>query len=712
MQPLKLQTWVAGTLAVLIIAMSGAFLVLVNGSASQGADLTGLTTQLTRNLLLLDAVLLAILMPSAWLLSRRMARRLSHLARHSEHLHHARTATPAPQERSKVAELGHLESALLGMYKSIEKRTEELEVAKAKLAQIVAIGIELGQEKDNDAMLKRALFGVRDIANCQAATLFLKTEHNTLRFAIRTNDDALPTFELPLYDDQGQPAHHFAATHVALTGETVVIDDVYKETRFDVSGTKKFSQESGLRVISMLNVPLIPQKGKIIGLVQLMNAQDPGTGEVIAFDADLVHFVEAMAGQAAVALENKSLLDAQAALLDAMIQIMAGAIDTKSPYTGGHCERVPELATMLAEQACKVSEGSLADFAFESAEEWREFKIGAWLHDCGKVTTPEYVVDKATKLETIFNRIHEIRTRFEVLLRDAEIVYLKSVHEQGQDAFQAQAALAERRASLMDDFAFIAECNLGSEFLAPEKIERIKAIGQRTWLRHFDDRLGVSQDELKRMSREVASALPATEQLLDDKPRHLIERPPNKALDEKYGFKLGVPEHLYNHGELHNLSITRGTLTHEERFKINEHIIQTIVMLESIPLPANLKRVPEYAGTHHETLIGTGYPRKLAAKDLSVPSRIMAIADIFEALTANDRPYKQTKTLSESIKILYFFKKDGHIDPDLFDLFLTSGVYKIYADKYLLPDQIDTVDISPYLGSVQAAHAGCVRVVG
>ena len=159
-----------------------------------------------------------------------------------------------------------------------------------------------------------------------------------------------------------------------------------------------------------------------------------------------------------------------------------------------------------------------------------------------------------------------------------------------------------------------------------------------------------------------------------------------------------MPEHLYNLGELHNLRISRGTLTAEERFKINEHIIQTIVMLEQLPLPPDLRRVPEYAGTHHETLTGTGYPRRLREEELSVPARIMAIADIFEALTASDRPYKKTKTLSESIRILSFFKKDRHIDPLLFDLFLTSGVYLDYARKYLLPDQIDTVDVPSYLG--------------
>jgi CHASE2 domain-containing sensor protein/HD-GYP domain-containing protein (c-di-GMP phosphodiesterase class II) len=575
--------------------------------------------------------------------------------------------------------------------------TGSLGETRANLAQLVEIGIMLGRERNRDKLLHKTLTSAMAMAQCQAATLFLRTEHETLRFALRTNNDPLPSFELPLNDEQGKPNHAFVATYVASTGKTVVIDDVYSETRFDVSGTKKHSEESGMRVVSMLNLPLQPHDGPAIGVIQLLNAMDPQTGQIVPFSPRTVSFAEALAAQAAVAIDNRDLLLAQEVLMDSMITIIAGAIDTKSPYTGGHCERVPELAMMLAEEACKVKIGPLADFEFKTDDEWREFRIGAWLHDCGKVTTPEYVVDKATKLETIYNRIHEVRMRFEVLLRDAQVERLQSIHENGADAATADARFAAQEAQLIDDFTFVAECNLGGEFMAPNKVARLRQIAQGTWLRHFDDRLGISQDECKRFLREPAQILPVREQLLADRPHHLFDRPPNKALDEKYGFKLKVPEYLYNHGEVYNLSIGRGTLTEEERFKVNEHIIQTVVMLEQMPLPSNLKRVPEYAGTHHETLIGSGYPRKLDESTLSIPSRIMAIADIFEALTASDRPYKQSKTLSESIKILSFFKKDRHIDPCLFDLFLTSGVYKNYAERFLRPDQIDEFDIGQYV---------------
>jgi CHASE2 domain-containing sensor protein/HD-GYP domain-containing protein (c-di-GMP phosphodiesterase class II) len=569
--------------------------------------------------------------------------------------------------------------------------------ARTRLARLVDNGIMLGREHDRNKLLRQTLLSAKEMTHCFAATLYLKTEGNSLVQAMRSDGDALTEAEIALFDSQGAPNHRLVAPHVVLTGKTVVIDDIWSSHDFDTDAVQQYSKDMGKRVVSILNVPLQAGEDKVIGVLQLMNALDSQTGEPIAFDPKMFGFVEALAAQAAAAIENRNLLEAQTRLMDSMIQIIAGAIDTKSPYTGGHCERVPDLAIMLAQKACAVQEGPLADFAFKNDDEWREFRIGAWLHDCGKVTTPEYVVDKATKLETIYNRLHEVRMRFEVLLRDAQIERLQARQAGGDIALQADAALEARKAQLLSDFAFVADCNAGGEFMAPDKIERLQRIAAQTWWRHFDDRLGLSHEELARHEREPITPPPALEKLLADKTNHLFERSPSKDLDEKYGFKLKVPEHLYNHGEVYNLSVARGTLTEEERFKINEHIIQTIVMLEQMPLPPGLKRIPEYAGTHHETLIGTGYPRKLTADQLSVPSRIMVIADIFEALTSSDRPYKKAKTLSECVKILFFCKKDKHIDPALFDLFLTSGVYKSYAEKYLRPDQIDEVDIAQYV---------------
>ena len=379
----------------------------------------------------------------------------------------------------------------------------------------------------------------------------------------------------------------------------------------------------------------------------------------------------------------------QADLLDAIIKLIAEAIDAKSPYTGGHCERVPEIATLLLQEANRAKEGELKDFHLTSEEALKEFNIAAWLHDCGKVTTPEYVVDKATKLETIYNRIHEIRTRFEVLLRDAKIEEL-----QGKISYKE---FEEKKQKLQNDFAFIAEVNLGSEFMDEEKIAKVKEIAKYEWMRNFSDRLGLGELELQRFKNKEPM-LPVKEKLLSDKLEHIVKREHFDDADYKaHGFKEEVPKHLYNYGEVYNLCIQKGTLTPEERYKIDEHVIMSIKMLEKIPFPPYYAKIPEYAGNHHETLDGKGYPRKLTKKELSIPARIMAIADIFEALTASDRPYKKAKTLSESLKIMSFMAKEEHIDKELFALFLRSGVYKVYAEKYLKKEQLDRVNIENLL---------------
>ncbi|SIN74963.1 HD domain-containing phosphohydrolase [Halodesulfovibrio marinisediminis] len=397
----------------------------------------------------------------------------------------------------------------------------------------------------------------------------------------------------------------------------------------------------------------------------------------------------------------KTYEQSQRDLMDSFIKLISKTIDYKSPYTGGHCARVPEIATMVARKANIANYGPFKDFDLTSKEKWREFQIAAWLHDCGKVTTPEYIVDKATKLETIYNRIHEVRMRFEVLLRDADIDYWQGLAEGGDPATLAEARDTKKQ-ELIDEFAFIAECNLGGEVMAEDKVERLKQIAKRTWIRHLDNCLGLGHIERLRYP-EASLNLPCEEPLLSDRPEHLIERTPDKFFaDAKTPFAMEVPEHLYNLGEVYNLSISRGTLTTEDRYKINEHIITTIRMLETLPYPEGLKRIPEYAGAHHETLIGTGYPRKLTAKDISLPARIMTLADVFEALTASDRPYKKAKTLNESVRIMSIMVEKQHLDADLFKLFLETGVYLEYAEKFLEPSQIDEVDVDAYVKQMEA----------
>lgn len=387
---------------------------------------------------------------------------------------------------------------------------------------------------------------------------------------------------------------------------------------------------------------------------------------------------------------------AQEELLDAFIKVIAQAIDDKSPHTAGHCERVPELAFMLARAAEQSDQGPFKEFAFKNEEEWREFQVAAWLHDCGKITTPEHIIDKGTKLETIYNRIHEVRMRFEVLWRDAEIDYLIQLSQPGADQAELAQQKNDKQQQLRDDFAFIANANVGGEFISEEDVAKLHELAEITWLRYFDDQLGLSSGEISRLQTD-SRPLPATEKLLVDRPEHLIERQHSTDYDPKFGIKMAVPKYLYNLGELHNLAISRGTLSAEDRFKINEHIISTIKMLESLPFPDELKRVPRYASTHHETMKGTGYPRKLTGEQLSMPERIMVLADIYEALTAADRPYKKAKPVSQALDILHKMVQNDHIDVEVFELFLRSGVYLQYAQRFLPARQIDEIDINQYL---------------
>ena len=596
--------------------------------------------------------------------------------------------------------------------KAGRKADDRAEGQKASSFQrLIEIGISLSAERDTNRLMETILLEAKDLSNADGGTLYLRTEDNNLKFEIMRTDSLKIamggttgkeiTFPPVRLHDQttGKENRTNVASCAALTGKSINIPDAYEAKNFDFSGTRRFDQGTGYRSKSFLTVPMKNSQDEVIGVLQLLNAIDRKTGEVIPFGDDIQPLIEALASQAAVALDNKQLLDAQKLLLDSFIELIASAIDAKSPYTGGHCQRVPELTKMLAKAACESKDVPFAEFDL-TEEEWYELHIAAWLHDCGKVTTPEYVVDKATKLETIYDRVHEVRTRFEVVKRDAEIDYLKGILEGKESPEKLRAKLDERLKKLDDDFAFIAQCNIGGEFMAPEKIERVKEIAKVQWKRTLDDRSGVSHEEKKRRERVPAPALPVVENLLSDRDDHIIYREGPEAAAEKdneFGFKLEVPEHKFNLGEVYNLCIARGTLTSEERFKINDHIVQTIIMLGQLPFPKHLKRVPEYAGGHHEKMDGTGYPKKLNKDDMSIPARIMAIADIFEALTAADRPYKAPKKLSESIKIMSFMKKDAHIDPELFKLFLTSGVYKEYAERFLDPAQIDDVDINQYL---------------
>ncbi|GHW31870.1 chemotactic transducer-related protein [Vibrio cholerae] len=442
--------------------------------------------------------------------------------------------------------------------------------------------------------------------------------------------------------------------------------------------------------------PLLNRERQLVGIVCL------GYERTIEnVQADKHAFLRELLSFAEIAKDNIDKIQQQKEMLKAFVELIASAIDTKSPYTGGHCQRVPELTRLLAEAAAK-DKRYFAEFTM-SSEQWEELTLAAWLHDCGKVTTPEFVVDKATKLETIYDRIHEVRMRFELLKMQAERDYWQSC-AQGGDPKQAEQALKALHQQLDDEFAFVAQCNLGSEGMSDEDIKRLEQIAQRQWQRTLDDQIGISWVEKSRAAAPVP--LPVWEPLLADKSVHQIPWPQGKTPQETWqeAFCLTPPALQYNRGELHNLKVKRGTLTAEDRFMINDHIIQTILMLQRLPYPKHLQGVPEIAGGHHERMDGKGYPRGIEASQLSVPARIMAIADVFEALTSNDRPYKKAKSLQECIAIMTDMATSGHIDPKLYLLFLQHNLHQTYAEQFLSVEQYQNsvVDTQEHIQKVLA----------
>ncbi len=641
----------------------------------------------------LALLILAIL--GGWWFARRIAVSLRQLANEAQQIRRLKLDTPITV-RSRFLEVDDLALTLAMTKRAVQNFVE---TSKA-----------LSAEPEFDRLLERILEHMRGACRADGGGIALASDDGkqfAYALAINpsiglhrggTSGNPVPDPPLLLSDSAVPATRANAAEDAIRAGCTLMVEDISADTRFEWTTVEQRYAGPNCPCRSFLAMPLRNRKNEIIGVLELINARNEDGDTRSGFAPEVVSYLEALSSQAAIALDNRRLLKAQKDLLDAFIQLIASAIDAKSPYTSGHCQRVPELARLLARAAHDSDAPPFGEFRLTD-EEWYELHIASWLHDCGKVTTPEYVVDKATKLEMLFNRIHEIRMRFEVLWRDAQVEQYQALAAGHTDKATLERKLERRLAELRDDFAFVAECNLGGEFMADQRIARLKALGAQTWKRYFDDRVGLSQEEQQRKAKIDVIDLPATETLLADKPEHIIERDSGRHPfgDNRHGFDMLVPAHACNFGELHNLAIRRGTLTDEERFKINEHITQTIMLLGKLPFPRELRRVPHWAGTHHEKLDGSGYPRRLRANQLSIPDRIMAIADIFEALTASDRPYKTAKTLSESIRIMSLMRNDNHICPDLFALFLTSGVYLEYAHTFLAPEQIDAFDIAPFV---------------
>ncbi len=639
-------------------------------------ELLGEAVAISRASLLTTLVVVALSIPLIWLISTRIAGPMRRLAAEAEAIRRFDFDAPV-QTRSRISEVDALAEAMRMMKKTIN--------------QFLGLINSLAGEKALDSLLERITHETMRVAQADAAVAYLVDDAET-----RLRAEAYETVNAKRQEMDVLPDIDLAVEHPLAE---CLNDERARLLDLDASNSEAIAPLLGLvggKAGALLAVPLRNRQDQPVGVLCLLFRSDDESVQADERRAR-IEFLDALSGFAAVSIESRHLLKMQAALLDAFIKLIAGAIDSKSPYTGGHCQRVPELTRMLAEAACASKEPPFVDFDLTS-EDWEALHIASWLHDCGKVTTPEYVVDKSTKLETIYDRIHEVRMRFEVLKRDAQIRFWELLSE-GGDRQALSTALEVELARLDDEFAFVAECNEGGEFMAPERLQRLRRIAQRTWRRTLDDSIGISWEERRRKERAPRPELPVTERLIDDKPEHLIDRPDAERMpdDNPWGFRLDVPEYQYNRGELYNLEVSRGTLSDEERFKINDHVVQTIIMLNKLPYPKHLRQVPEIAGGHHETMDGKGYPKRLTRDETSMAARIMAIADIFEALTASDRPYKKAKTLSQSLRILGFMSRDAHIDPDLFELFLRSGVWQKYAERFLDSAQIDRVDIDQYL---------------
>ena len=557
-------------------------------------DLLGNLPQEGRKILWTIVALLVILLPIGWWAGSRIGHSLDSLSTLAARIGQF-DFSGSSVRGSRINEVNHLNSVMRDMSTTIQS--------------FLQLSHQMAVESDMEKMLNAVLQQLVTATRCSDAAVFLW--------------DAAP---------------QTMCLHAVVSQEKTKFQDsfVYAAERRPRVGSRKTTNGE-----LQLELELRGRNGQLQGLLALMHPD--GSAHV---EAAFVEFARQLSGSLAVSIETRQLIDAQKNLLNAVIRLMADAIDAKSPYTGGHCERVPELATMLVDRMGAEQEGLYADFRMTEDERY-EFYLGAWLHDCGKVTSPEHIVDKATKLEVIYNRIHEVRMRFEVLWRDAEISHLQR-QAAGMDVAQSQALRDSAQQQLRDDFSFVAECNVGGEFMAEAALARLQAIAQQTWLRHFDDTLGVATEEARRQNaaRPEKPTLPTAERLLADRDDHVVpwegKRPPVEKGDPAnvYGFDMKLPRSKQNMGEIYNLSIRRGTLTDEDRFRINDHIVQTYVMLRGLPWPQALKRVPEIAATHHEKIDGKGYPRCLGADRLTMADRVMALADIFEALTAADRPYK------------------------------------------------------------------------
>lgn len=533
------------------------------------------------------------------------------------------------------------------------KEESEKKNLNDRMSRLIEIGAALSKVRDIPWLLELILKHAKEMTRADGGTIYTVTSRK-LHFEIAMTDSlhfhvggtsqqpiAFPDLDLFLAD--GKANETLMVAYAVNHKTTITIKDAYHEEGFDFSGTRLFDQTTGYRTQAVLTVPIKNHEDEIIAVMQLINPIEKETGEVTVFSKDDERVAESLASQAGIALTNQLLIFNLKKLLESLTRMIAEAIDHQSPSTGNHSKRVPLLAFLLAEAINESTTAPFKEVVF-TKEQLYELEIAALLHDCGKIATPMHLIERRTKLETIFDRIELIDARIEalrfkmrneLLSKQLQWIYAHVPHilEAAKEPFATyQADYEKELKALEQDQQFIHRCNSEQEPMTAEALEHIRAIAN---------------------------------------------------LKRNHDAPLLTPD------EEEHLAIPKGNLTPKERKIVEFHVVLTYRMLSQLNYPKELREVPEIAASHHERVDGSGYPRGLKRNELSIRARLLAIVDVFEALSAPDRPYKKPHKLSEALDIMQKMVDEGHLDPDLFAIFLQKKVYLKYAKQYLHPEQID-----------------------
>lgn len=497
---------------------------------------------------------------------------------------------------------------------------------------ILNIGIALSAEKDKNRLLEMIVSEARRITNADGGTLYL-CENNCLAFKIMQTESTntymggrgekinIPPVALRMEN---------VSAYAALTHKSVNVPNVYQAEEFDFSGPKKFDEATGYRTLSMLVIPLENHEDEVIGVLQLINARDENK-ELIPFAPHYENVISSLASQAAIAVTNMQLIADIENLFNSFVQVMATAIDSRTPYNANHTRRVALLAGELARAINQESEGKWEDVSFNE-DQIAQLVMAGWLHDIGKIATPLEVMNKSTRIE---RQIELVMQRFDYIYSSLKDEFLEkklallssSVPDKEERSAELELWWENERNYLEETRQFIIKVDNPSTFVNQEIVERLKEIASRTY-----------QD----CSGEEHNWLTAE--------------------------------------ELQCLSVSKGTLTEGERKVMEDHVVVTGRMLEKIPFTRKLKDVPYFAAIHHEHLDGKGYPQGLAGEQIPLEGRILALVDVFDALTASDRPYKKAMPLEQALKILGFMVKDGELDGELLKILSEHKVWENVLD--------------------------------